>query len=154
MFLRSRILLKVFLQFRWHCVQLTEEGKIKRMDIQKIRDFSARSLQHIYIKHIDKQAQIVTDKWRGYKPIAKAWNITQKESDGGKNFIALHTTIHQAKSWIRTIYSWISDFHIQRYYDEFCYRINRSQTKDTRFDNLMKTMIRTDKIDSHKLVCS
>ena len=135
-------------------VQLTEEGKIKRMYIQKIRDFSAQSLQYIFIKHIDKQAQVMTDKWRGYKPIAKAWNITQKESNGGKNFITLHTMIHQVKSWIRTIYSWVSDFHIQRYYDEFCYRINRSQTKDTRFNNLIKRMVSADKIDSQKLVCS
>lgn len=62
--------------------------------------------------------------------------------------------IHQVKSWIGTTYSWLDDFHIQRYYDEFCYRINRSQTKDNRFNNLIKTMVRTDKIDSHKLVCS
>ncbi len=135
-------------------LQLTEKGKIKRIYIQKIRDFSAQSLQYIFIKHIDKQAQVVTDKWRGYKPIAKAWNITQKESDGGKNFITLHTMIHQVKSWIRTIYSWVSDFHIQRYYDEFCYRINRSQTKDTRFNNLIKRMVKADKIDVQKLVCS
>lgn len=58
---------------------------------------------------------------------------------------------HQVKSWISTIYSWVSDFHIQKYYDEFCYRINRSQTKGTRFNNLIKTIVSADKIDSKKL---
>lgn len=133
-------------------VQLTEEGKVRRIYIQKIKDFSAQSLQYIFLKHIDQKAIVVTDKWRGYKPIAKKWNITQKESDKGRNFIALHTMIHQVKSWIRTIYSWVSDFHIQRYYDEFCYRINRSQSKDTRFNNLIKRMVKADKIKMTDLV--
>ena len=135
-------------------VQLTEEGKMKRMYIQSIKDFSVRSLQYIFLKHIDKKANVVTDKWRGYKPLAKAWNITQKDSDKGKNFIALHTMIHQVKSWIRTIYSWVSHFHIQRYYDEFCYRINRSQSKNTRFNNLINRMVKAEKIDLKKLVCT
>ena len=135
-------------------VQLTQEGKVRRMYIQKIKDFSAQSLQYIFLKHIDKKANVLTDKWRGYKPIAKAWNITQKESDRGKNFTALHTMIHQVKSWIRTIYSWVSDFHIQRYYDEFCYRINRSQNKNTRFNNIIVRMTKAKKIKMSDLVCN
>lgn len=135
-------------------VQLTDKGKVRRIYIQKIKDFSAKSLQYIFLKHIDQEAVVVTDKWRGYKPIAKKWNITQKDSDKGKNFIALHTMIHQVKSWIRTIYSWVSDFHIQRYYDEFCYRINRSQSKDTRFNNLIKRMIKAQKVKMTDLVSS
>lgn len=135
-------------------VQLTEKGKVRRIYIQKIKDFSAQSLQYIFLKHIDEDASVVTDKWRGYKPIAKKWNITQIDSDKGRNFIALHTMIHQVKSWIRTIYSWVSDFHIQRYYDEFCYRINRSQSKDTRFNNLIQRMVKAKKIKMTDLVSS
>ncbi|MBZ9632706.1 IS1595 family transposase, partial [Salegentibacter sp. LM13S] len=33
-------------------VQLTEEGKVKRMYTMKIDDFSAQSLQYIFINHI------------------------------------------------------------------------------------------------------
>lgn len=35
------------------------------------------------------------------------------------------------KSWLRTTYSWVSEKNIDRYFSEFCYRINRSQNKDT-----------------------
>ena len=109
-------------------VQLTQDGKVKRMYAMKIDDFSARSLQYIFVNHISREAQVTTDKWRGYRPIAKAYDITQIESNKGLNFKALHTMIHQVKSWIRTTYSWVSDDNLNRYFNEFCFRINRSQS--------------------------
>jgi len=62
-----------------------------------IKDFSARSLQYIFIDHISRDATVTTDKWRGYRPIAKAYEITQIESNGGMNFKALHTMIQSNK---------------------------------------------------------
>ncbi|TDN87181.1 transposase-like zinc ribbon protein [Salegentibacter sp. 24] len=108
-------------------VQLTEDGKVRRMYAMRIKDFSARSLQYIFVNHISREAKVTTDKWRGYRPIAKAYDITQIDSNKGLNFKGLHTMIHQVKSWIRTTYSWVSDVNINRYFDEFCFRINRSQ---------------------------
>lgn len=133
-------------------VQLTEDGKVRRMYAIKIDDFSAKSLQYIFVNHISRQAQVTTDKWRGYRPIAKAYNITQIESQNGLNFKALHTMIHQVKSWIRTTYSWVSDHNLNRYFNEFCFRINRSQSKDTIFNNLITKMVNSDKIYQAKLV--
>ena len=135
-------------------VELTDDGKIKRMYAMKINDFSARSLQYMFINHIDRNASITTDKWKGYRPIAKAYNITQINSNGGLNFKALHTMIHQIKSWIRTTYSWVSDFNINRYFNEFCFRINRSQSKNTIFNNLITKMVKSDKIYQSELICN
>tara|TARA_R110002050_G_C8962065_1_gene514506 strand:- start:3856 stop:4227 length:372 start_codon:yes stop_codon:yes gene_type:complete len=115
------------------------------MYVKRIDDFSAQSLQYIFVDHISRQANITTDKWRGYRPIAKAFNITQIESNKGMNFKALHTMIHQIKSWIRTTYSWVSEHNLNRYFNEFCFRINRSQSKATIF-NLMVKMVDADKI--------
>tara|TARA_R110000868_G_scaffold82992_6_gene234411 strand:- start:185 stop:355 length:171 start_codon:yes stop_codon:yes gene_type:complete len=47
------------------------------MYAMRIEDFSAQSLQYIFVNHISRDANITTDKWRGYKPISKAFNITQ-----------------------------------------------------------------------------
>ncbi|MEW7281155.1 IS1595 family transposase [Aquimarina sp. 2201CG1-2-11] len=99
-------------------VELTKEGKIKRMYALKIEDFSARSLQYMFVNHISRKAKVTTDKWRGYRPIAKVYNITQIESNKGLNFKALHTMIHQIKAWIRTTYCWVSDFNLNRYFNE------------------------------------
>jgi hypothetical protein len=135
-------------------VQLTEDGKVKRMYAMRIDDFSAESLQYIFVNHISRDAKVTTDKWRGYRPISKAYDIEQIESNGGLNFKALHTMIHQVKSWIRTTYSWVSEFNINRYFNEFCFRINRSQSKDSIFNNLVNKMVEADSIENSELVSS
>ena len=135
-------------------VELTDEGKVKRMYAMKISDFSAKSLRKIFDAHIDKSAEVRTDEWKGYKPLAKDYQISQIPSDKGGNFKALHTMIHQIKSWIRTTYSWVSEFNIDRYYSEFCYRINRSQNKETIFNNLMVRMVKADKIYQSDIICN
>lgn len=133
-------------------VQLTDDGKIKRMYAMKIADFSARSLQYMFIDHISREAKVTTDKWKGYRPIAKVYDITQIESNKGLNFKALHTMIHQIKAWIRTTYSWVSDFNLNRYFNEFCFRINRSQNKNTIFNNLITKMVSSDKIYQKEII--
>ncbi|BAX79328.1 DDE transposase [Labilibaculum antarcticum] len=91
------------------------------MYAQKIDNYSSKELEKIFTKHIDKQARVTTDLWKGYRPLFKDYDITQIESAGGINFKALHTVIHQVKYWIRTTYSWISEFNIDRYFDVFYY---------------------------------
>ena len=118
----------------------------------KIDGFSAQSLQYIFVDHISRNAKITTDKWRGYSPITKAYKITQIESNGGLTFKALHTMIHQVKSWIITTYSWVSDNNLNRYFNEFCFRINRSQSKATIFNNLIVKMVNHDKIYQAELI--
>ena len=135
-------------------VELTDRGKVKRFYTFKIPDYSAKSLRKIFEKHIDINAKVTTDKWKGYRPIAKDYDITQVLSDKGGNFKALHIMIHQVKSWIRTTYSWVSEKNINRYFDEFCYRINRSQSKDTIFNNLIKRMVDADNITHRKIICA
>lgn len=127
-------------------VELTDEGKVKRFYALKINDFSAKSLRAIFDKHISKDARITTDQWKGYNPITKDYKITQIASNQGANFKALHTMIHQIKTWIRTTYSWVSEGNIERYFNEFCYRINRSQSKETIFNNLIKRMVKSNSI--------
>ena len=135
-------------------VELTEKGKVKRFYSFKIPDYSAKSLKEIFEKHIDKNAEVTTDSWKGYKPLCKEYNITQILSSKGANFKALHTIIHQVKSWLRTTYSWVSEKHINRYLDEYCYRINRSQIKHTVFDNLIKRMVKSEHISYRQIICS
>ncbi|VAX16913.1 hypothetical protein MNBD_IGNAVI01-1025 [hydrothermal vent metagenome] len=135
-------------------VELTEKGKIKRMYALQIDNFSSKQIEKIFNKHIDKQGFITTDLWKGYRPLAKQYNIVQIESNKGLNFKALHTMIHQLKSWLRTTYSWVSDFHIDRYFNEFCYRINRSQSKINIFNNLIERMVNNKKIYQTEIICA
>jgi len=97
---------------------------------------------------------VTTDEWKGYRPIAKDYTIEQVPSLHGLNFKALHTMIHQMKTGLRTTFSWVSPKHINRYFDEFSYRINRSQSKQTIFNNLINRMAAAGKIYHKEIICS
>ena len=131
---------------------LLTQGKVKRFYALKIPDFSSKSLRTVFDKHIDKTAYITTDEWKGYRPI-KDFNITQISSNDEKNFPTLHKIIHQVKSQIRGIYSWVSEFNIDRYLAEYSFRINRSQSKETIFNNLIKRMLEREPIFQSQLIC-
>jgi hypothetical protein len=122
-------------------VELTDEGKIKRGYAQIIDDYSAESIQPIFEEHIDKEAKIKTDKWTAYTKIAKDYDITQEKSMPNVNFKQIHTVIQQIKSGIRTIQTHVNIGHLQKYLDEYFYRLNRSIFKDTIFDNLFKRVV-------------
>lgn len=135
-------------------IQYTDKGKIRRMYTLQIDNYSSKELRKIFDKHISNSANILTDKWKGYRPLKKDYNIKQIECNSGLNFKSLHIMIHQVKSWLRTTYSWVSPFNIDRYFDEFCYRLNRSQSKNTIFNNLIARMVKSDKIYQQKLIRS
>jgi hypothetical protein len=95
---------------------------------------------------------VVTDKWKGYSPLAKDYNIEQIASAKGKNFKQLHVIIQQIKSWIRTIPTHASKKHIESYFDEFAYRINRSQNKQTIFHKIIQRMLNAKPLTYETLI--
>jgi transposase-like protein len=114
---------------------------IKRAYAMKIDNTSSEELSKIFHQHIDPKAHITTDKWTGYMPLVKEWDITQIKSKGGENFQLMHRLIQGVKSWIRGIYHKVSPKYLQAYLDEYCYRFNRNIFKDSIFDNLIQRMI-------------
>jgi len=54
---------------------------------------------------------------------------------------------------LRGIYSWFSEFNIDRYLAEYSFRINRSQNKDTIFNSLIKRMLEREPIFQPLLIC-
>ena len=54
---------------------------------------------------------------------------------------------------LRGIYSWFSEFNIDRYLAEYSFRINRSQNKDTIFNSLIKRMLKREPIFQPLLIC-
>jgi len=122
-------------------VELTQKGKVKRGYAKIINDYSAKSIRPLFDEHIDKTAHVKTDKWTAYKKLSKDYNITQEKSNPSKNFKQMHTIIYQIKSGIRTIQTHVDKGHLQKYLDEFFYRLNRSIFKDFIFDNLIKRLV-------------
>ena len=54
---------------------------------------------------------------------------------------------------LRGIYSWFSEFNIDRYLAEYSFRINRSQSKETIFNKLIKRMLEREPIFQPLLIC-
>ena len=54
---------------------------------------------------------------------------------------------------LRGIYSWVSEFNLDRYLAEYSFRINRSQSKETIFNKLMERMLERKPIFQSQLVC-
>jgi transposase-like protein len=122
-------------------VELTNTQKIKRVYAMTIPDYSSKSLLPIFEKHIARNAAVRTDEWQGYKPIAKTYSIEQEPSMNGANFKQMHHVIHQIKTWLRTTFSWVHQGHMNRYLDEYCFRINRSISRNTIFHRLVERMV-------------
>ncbi len=123
-------------------VELTDDGKIKRVYSLRIKDYSSKSLKRIFDKHISYEAKVDTDKWKGYIPLMEDYDITQSLSDNGRGMPQIHIVIHQIKSWIRTIHSWVHKEHINSYLDEFSFRINRSIYKYSIFDKIIERVVK------------
>jgi transposase-like protein len=118
---------------------------IKRVYAVKIDNASSDELKKMFEKHISPIANVLTDKWSGYLPIKKTYRIEQEKSSPKENFKTMHRCIQQIKSWIRGIHHSVDSRFLQAYLDEFCYRINRSSSKDSIFDNLLK------RVTNHKI---
>lgn len=133
-------------------VELTDKNKVKRVYVKAIDDYSAKSLTPIFEEHISTNAKIFTDKWRGYSPLKTKYNIEQRESKNGKNFKEMHVVIHQIKSWIRTVPTHVSKKHIQSYFDEFTFRINRSIFKENIFHKTIERMMNEIPIYQNQII--
>ena len=104
-----------------------KKGKetIGRAYAQTIDASSAPELADFFHGHVDENAAITTDGWRGYAPMKGVWKVTQKKSEGGANFQLLHIHIMNIKNWIRGIHHKCSAHRLQKYLDEFHFRFNR-----------------------------
>lgn len=113
------------------------DGKAGRAYARVIQDYSSDSLKPIFEHHIEKHAQIVADKWSGYKPLKKEYpNLKQILSDKGQNFKMLHLQIRNFKNWLRGTHSYCNKQYIQKYINEYFFRFNRRNHRQTIFDRI------------------
>lgn len=127
-------------------VALEIVGKgVGRAYAQIIENANSKQLGGFMKKHIDTQAQIVTDEWRGYLPLKKVYpKLKQIKSEEGKNFKEIHIHIMNMKGWLRGIHHHCSKEHMQGYLNEYHYRYNRRDHLRTTFDLLVKKMVENE----------
>ena len=122
-------------------VEQVKDG-IGRAYARVIEDFSANSFKPFFEKHIDTDANVRTDMWRGYLPLKETYPLLQQElSWNGTNFEEIHLVIMNLKGWLRGIHHHCSAQQLQCYLDEFFYRFNRRAFPKTMLHKLLARMV-------------
>lgn len=122
-------------------IEILEDG-VGRAYAEVIENSSAKELRGFLIKYVSRDAEITTDKWRGYLPLKKEFlKLKQVASEDGKNFKELHIHIMNIKGWVRGIHHHCSKEHMQNYLDEYHFRHNRRSNMGTIFDVLIRKMV-------------
>jgi hypothetical protein len=122
-------------------VEQVKDG-IGRAYARVIEDFSANSFKPFFEKHIDINAKVRTDMWRGYLPLKETYPLLEQElSWNGTNFEEIHLVIMNLKGWLRGIHHHCSAEQLQCYLDEFFYRFNRRAFPKTMLHKLLTRML-------------
>ena len=122
-------------------VEILEDG-VGRAYAEVIEHSSAIELGGFLKKYVSQEAEVISDKWKGYSPLKKEFkNLKQIASEEGKNFKELHVHIMNIKGWLRGIHHHCSKERMQNYLDEYHFRYNRRSNMDTLFDVLIKKMV-------------
>jgi hypothetical protein len=106
---------------------------------------------HLCEEMFQKEANITTGEWTGYKPLDGEFENMNHIKSGkkGEIFPELHRGIMNFKAWLRVLHHHVED--LQDYINEYTYRFNRSFMKGNIFDNLMSRMINTQP-HSYKMI--
>lgn len=121
---------------------LETKGKgISRAYGKVIANAGTKELRPFIKDHVNLEARLKTDKWRGYTPLKNEYkNLIQVESNKGKNFNTMHRFIMNFKSWLRGIHHSVNQ--LQAYIDEYTYRFNRHFMNENIFQNLLLRVVK------------
>lgn len=128
---------------------------IGRAYARVIKKSDAENLSNLFDKHIDKEACVTTDGWRGYVPLKKDRNINQVLSEKGESMKLLHIHIMNLKGWLRGIHHKCSIERLQNFLDEYHFRFNRRGNGKNILEKLIVRAISTNPFPyaSLKLKC-
>lgn len=124
-------------------IEKVEGDKIGRAYAQTIENASGEQLRPFFNRYIDPDnAQVKTDKWKGYLPLESEFDIQQKRSAKGMNYKSLHTVIMNLKGWLRGIHHKCSERYMDGYLNEFFFRFNRRNHQKTIWHKLTERMMK------------
>ena len=131
----------------------SREGKSGRAYAKVINDFSSASIRPVFTDHIDIKANVVTDGWSAYKAFRGEYsNLVQMPSEKGKNFPMLHIQIRNFKNWLRGVHSYCDKKYLQNYINEYFFRFNRRNHRESILDRLIERCVSTSPITRRDII--
>jgi transposase-like protein len=136
-------------------VSLTKEGKPLFAKMEVVENVDGETVKTFAQTNIDAGSEVRTDGFPTYGVLGKSgYSLTQKVFDPDKDPKYLHWThiiISNAKAFINGTFHGLDSTHLQRYLDEFCYRLNRRWNKDNLFNRLVNACVNSGKITYYEL---
>ena len=104
-------------------VETYRNKKVLKGSAQIIERATPKNIRSFMRKNVSKQAEVKTDKWRGYIPLKEEYSkLEQKENKAGRGLFAFHRQAMMFKAWLRGVHHSVK--HLQAYLDEFFFRFN------------------------------
>ena len=118
-------------------VELSPEGKPRRIRLAPIEDFSARSLHPFVAETSAPGARVISDGWSGYSGLSEHEPKVVGATPAHLVLRWVHRVFSNLKRWALGTFHGLRRPHLRRYLDEFVFRWNRRRHTATAFDTLL-----------------
>ena len=111
-----------------------------RIRLAVVEDLSAVSLIPFVETSVEPGSTVLTDGWRGYGPLRKAYDhrpTTQGDPKTAKLLPRVHRVFSNLKTWLKGTHHGVSSKHLPHYVNEFVFRFNRRRTPMAAFQSLL-----------------
>lgn len=117
----------------------------KHFKMTVMADQTAETIKNIAQKDLDSSARVKTDNARGFGKLSLVVKThkakTVKPKQAGKELPWVHIAISNAKRHLLNTYHHVDDCYLQKYLDEFTYKLNRRYMGDKLFERLLITCV-------------
>jgi hypothetical protein len=135
-------------------VSKDDEGKPKHLKLLAVPNLKGKTIKKFAEKNFLAGATIETDALSSYRVALKdKWLHEYQVFDADKEMLVwLHTILSNVKALIAGTFHGLDEKHMQRYFDEICYRFNRRFIQPLLFDHLLFAVSSTPPLGLKRLV--
>ena len=137
-------------------VSLTDKGKPQYAKMQVVESVDKETVKQFAKRFIAPGSEVHTDGLAVYTSMEKnGYSLVQKKYDPRNHPEHLHWThifVSNAKAFVNGTFHGLDSIHLQRYLDEFCYRLNRRWRTSSIFSHLLGASVRVGKISFYELI--
>jgi hypothetical protein len=120
-------------------VELSEDGKPRRIRLEPLKDFTAASLTGFVERAVAPGATVISDGLASYKGIQGRRHRPKVVGSMAAHVLLpwIHRVFANFKRWAMGTFHGVRKVHLRRYLDEFVYRWNRRRHVLAAFDTLL-----------------
>lgn len=131
-------------------VSVNKEGKPYFAKMEVIDDLTKNTIQGTITQQIRQNSTIKTDGFRSYSRLEEKGFlhdiVIPVDIDITEILKSVHTLISNTKAFVAGTYHGLGKKYLQKYLDEYCYRLNRRFWQSQLFDRLLTACINTHTI--------